>query len=495
MKHAEIILHPDYEIAKVDQRIFGGFIEHIGRCVYEGLYDPQSKFAGSDGFRSDVLETLKPLKFTAMRYPGGNFVSGYHWQDGVGPKDKRPSCRDIAWKSIEPNRFGTDEFLKICRLMNWQPMMAVNLGTAAPEEARDWLEYCNCPAGTKYSDMRKENGSAEPYGVKLWCLGNEMDGKWQMGHVPAKDYAVRAQQAAKLMKDLDGSVELVVCGSCAPVMPSYMQWDLEVLDYVDEFADYVSLHHYAGNTTGDSLDFLAVTNAIDRQIEDMDAACRYIQALKKSDKRYYLAFDEWNIWYRAKNLDGGWQLAPHLLEEVYNMEDALVAAGFLNSFIRHADSVKIANIAQLVNVIAPVLTSSDGLFTQTIYHSIRMFAQRREGISLKPAVKCRQYESKSYGMADIIDTSAIIDGKKLNVFIVNRNDTGSTEVEINICDRQISSLSSGEILHNSDLKAVNSFEEPDKICAVDFNEAVIKDGRAKVEMPGFSFAALTFNLE
>ena len=285
METTTIGLHTEFAVGHVDPRLFGGFMEHIGRCVYGGLYDPDSAHADEDGFRADVMAALRRLNMTAMRYPGGNFASGYHWRDGVGPRQRRPAVRELAWQSIEPNRFGTDEYIKLCRKMGWTPMIAVNLGTGTPEEARNWVEYCNCPAGTRYANMRAENGSPEPHAVKLWCLGNEMDGPWQLGHVPAEQYAVRARQAAKMMKDADGTIELVACGSCGVSMPTYMEWDRVVLDGLGDLADYVSLHRYVGNHNDDTADYLAVTNSIDRQIEEMDAACRFVQARRRSKKR------------------------------------------------------------------------------------------------------------------------------------------------------------------------------------------------------------------
>jgi alpha-N-arabinofuranosidase len=350
----------------VDPRLFGGFLEHVGRAVYEGVYDPPSSHADEHGFRRDVLESLEKLNFTAMRYPGGNFASGYHWMDGIGPRSARPVLQELASLSLEPNLFGTDEFILLSRQMGWTPMITVNLGTGTPEEACHWVEYCNRPAGTKFANLRAGNGSVEPYGVRLWGLGNEMDGHWQQGHVPADQYAIRAQQAAKLMKDTDPSIELVLCGSAETGLPTYMEWDRTVLDYVGDYADYISLHRYVGNTGGDTADYLAVANSIDRQIEVMNGLCLYSQARRRSPKRLYLAFDEWNIWYRtqdAESVNGHGKYAQHLV-------DALVVAEFLNSFIRHADVVKIANLAQIVNVIAPVMTRGEDLLLQTIYYSL-----------------------------------------------------------------------------------------------------------------------------
>jgi alpha-N-arabinofuranosidase len=358
---------------------------------------------------------------SVMRYPGGNFASGYHWQDGVGPQAERPTVRELAWQSVEPNRFGTDEFVGLCARMGWSPMLTVNLGTGTPEEARDWVEYCNCPPGTRYADMRVAHGHPDPHGVGLWCLGNEMDGPWQLGHVPAHEYAVRAQQAARMMKGVDPDIELVACGSCSVTLPTYMAWDREVLDYIGDLADYVSLHRYVGNPEDDTADYLAVGKAIDQQIEEMDAVCRFVQAKHRSTKRAYLCFDEWNVWYKNHETDGVGKFAPHLIEEVYNLEDALVVAEFLNSFIRHADVVKIANLAQVVNVIAPILTRGDKMLIQSIFYPFAMIARRREGVSLRPAVDGPAYQSETYGSVDTVDVSGILGDDRLHVFVVNRS--------------------------------------------------------------------------
>lgn len=496
MEKTTVTLHTAYRIGRVDPRIFGGFLEHMGRAVYEGVYDPNCPCADEDGFRTDVMDALRRLNMTALRYPGGNFASGYHWMDGVGPREGRPTVRELAWQSIEPNDFGTDEYIALCRRMDWTPMITVNLGTGTPEEARNWVEYCNCPAGTRYADMRVANGSVEPYGVRLWCLGNEMDGSWQLGHVPADQYAIRAQQAAKMMKDVDDSIELVVCGSCGVGMPTYMAWDRQVLDHVGDLADYVSLHRYVGNRDGDTADFLAVTNSIDRQIEEMDAACRFIQAKRRSERRPYLCFDEWNVWYKNMQRDGEGKFAPHLIEEVYNLEDALVVAGFLNSFIRHADVVKIANLAQVVNVIAPILTRGDEMLIQSIFYPFEMFSRRRDGVSLEPVVDGPTYEGETNGRVHYIDTSAILDGDRLHLFATNRSLDDASGVRIELADRPIVALESAEVLTGPDAKAANSFEEPDKIAPRPLREAEarIAEGQASLELPPLSVTGMTFRL-
>ncbi len=497
MEQSHIALHTAFRIGPVDPRIFGGFLEHLGRAVYEGVYDPGSVHADEDGFRRDVLEALRRLRMTGMRYPGGNFVSGYHWLDGVGPREQRPTVRDLAWQSIEPNQIGTDEFMTLCCKMGWWPMITVNLGTGTPEEARNWVEYCNSPAGTKYANMRAANGHPDPYGVRLWFLGNEMDGPWQIGHVPAEYYAIRAQQAAKIMKDTDDSIELVVSGSCNPDLPTYLEWDRQVLEYVGSYADYISLHRYVGNEAGDTLDFLAVTNAVDRQIEEVDAVCRFIQGKTRSRKRTYLCFDEWNVWYRArtpKDLDGKGQFAPHLLEEVYNLEDALVVAGFLNSFIRHAHVLKIANLAQIVNVIAPVMTRGDELLIQSIFYPFEMYSRRREGVSLLPVVNGPVYEGRTNGRATFIDASAILNQSQLHVFAVNRHPDEAAVVEISVGDRDLVAFEGAELLTGPHAQAANSFECPDVIRSQPFAEVRLNCGKAAAELPPLSVTVMTFAL-
>jgi alpha-L-arabinofuranosidase len=489
-----ITLHTQFQLGPVDPRIFGGFLEHLGRAVYQGVYDPDCVHADANGFRSDVSGALSRLRMTAMRYPGGNFASGYHWLDGIGPRQQRPTIRDLAWQSLEPNHFGTDEYIALCRQLDWTPMLTVNLGTGTPEEARNWVEYCNCAPGSKYADMRTANGSPQPHAVKLWCLGNEMDGPWQLGHVPANQYAIRAQQAGKMMKDVDKTLELVACGSCTVGLPTYMDWDRQVLEYMGDMADYISLHRYVGNRDDDTPDYLAVTRSIDRQIEEMDAVCRFVQAKLRSPKRAYLCFDEWNVWYKNMEVNGEGKFAPHLIEEVYNLEDALVVAGFLNSFIRHADVVKIANIAQIVNVIAPLLTRGDEMLVQSTFYPFEMFAKRREGLALTPIVSGPTYTSKTNGEVTYIDASAIVNGPNLHVFAVNRHLTDAVSVRVELADRAIVALDNGEVLTGPNPKAANSYEQPELIKPQPFTGVKITQGQAIVELPPLAVAAMTFQL-
>jgi alpha-L-arabinofuranosidase len=495
MEKTHIILDPAYPIAEVDPRIFGGFLEHMGRAVYQGVFEPDSAHADEHGFRKDVLGALRQLRMTTMRYPGGNFASGYHWMDGIGPKKQRPRVRELAWQSIEPNQFGTDEFMKMASMMDWTPMVTVNLGTGTPEEARNWVEYCNCPIGSRYADLRAENGPKAPYQVKLWGLGNEMDGPWQLGHVPADQYAILAQQAAKLMKDTDPKIETVACGTCSISLPTYIDWDRTVLEHIGSYADYVSLHRYVGNPKGNTADYLAVTNSIDQQIEEMDAVCRFVQARTKSRRRHYLCFDEWNVWYRtqsAEHMNGSGKFAPPLIEEHYNLEDALVVAGFLNSFIRHADLVKIANIAQIVNVIAPILTRGDDILLQTIFYAFALYSSRRDGIALLPSVSGPAYDSPSYGRVNTVDTSAILGDGVLHTFLINRNLTETAEIEIDHGRGKLISVISAESVGGPDPDARNTYENPNAICRQPLQEVTISEGKASVQLTPLSIAAITF---
>ncbi len=484
MQASRLHLHTQFQLGPVDPRVFGGFMEHMGRCVYEGVFDPGSPRSDKEGYRLDVLEALKGLDMTAMRYPGGNFVSGYHWMDGIGPREARPTMRDLAWQSVETNAFGTEEYMALVKRMGWTPMISVNLGTGTPEEARNWVEYCNSPKGTKYADLRP----GEAHGVKLWCLGNEMDGPWQIGHVSARDYAVRAQQAAKMMKDCDKSLELSVSGTCWIGLPSYLEWDREALDYVGDLADYISLHRYSGNRDNDTPSFLAEGLRIDKQIEEMDAVCRFVQGKRKSKKRAYLCFDEWNVWYKNMHMDGEGKRAPRLIEEVYNLEDALVVGSYLNAFLRHADVVKIANIAQIVNVIAPILTEKDSIRIQTIYHPFAMVSRRRQGLALKAVVEGPTYEVKELPPVPYVDASALIDGSRLTVFLINRDPKQKRALEIRPADRAIARFVEGEFFAGSDPKSEKLLVQP-------VSAPSLQDGMAVLDLPPLSFSALSFELK
>ena len=493
---ATVYLDTHFESGTVDRRIFGGFLEHLGRAVYEGVYDPGNPRSDARGFRKDVLDVLRPLGMPLVRYPGGNFVSQYDWRDGIGPRDARPARPDFAWRSIEPNQFGVDEFVDWCRELGAEPLMAVNLGTGAPKDAAELLEYCNLGRGTYWADRRAANGHPEPLAVRTWCLGNEMDGPWQAGHVPAEVYAQRAQQAAKLMKGLDPSIELVVCGSSGRFMATYMDWDRRVLEYCWNDVDYISAHRYSGNHANDSARFLAEGREIDRILEEYTGLLAYVRAACKSARQVFLSFDEWNVWYKNHEADGRWTRAPHLLEEVYNLEDALVCAQYLNSFIRHAGVVKIACLAQIVNVIAPILTRADGVLIQSIYYPFLMLSRSARGQSLVPSVECPAYELKDLGAVPWLDVAATYDAAVGTAFVslVNRSLVETIIVDVRPADVTFERVVRSEILSGPDAKAANSWEQPGVIVPRG-GDARLADGGLQVTVPPLSLAVVDLGVK
>lgn len=413
-------------IAPVDDRLYSSFIEHMGRAVYTGIYEPAHPSADEQGFRQDVQELIKPLKLGCIRYPGGNFLSGYRWLDGIGPKEKRPARPELAWSAIEPNQVGTDEFLQWCERTGVKPMLGVNLGTGTPQDAADMLEYVNGSLPTYYADLRRKNGHKEPYDVKLWCLGNEMDGPWQICGKTAEEYGRIAAETAKMMKWMDPSVELVACGSSYRDMPSFGEWERTVLQHCYKYVDYLSLHQYYQNNDGDRASFLARSLEMEDFIHTVAGICREAKAQQQGDHDIKLSFDEWNVWYHFQK-DGKelpkWTVARPIEEENYDMDDALVVGCMLNTLLRNADTVKIACLAQLVNVIAPIMTEPGGkAWVQSIYWPFLYASRYGRGTALMPEVKCETYDCAIMNDVPIIDCSAVTDGCTLTVFLVNRSE-------------------------------------------------------------------------
>ena len=489
-------------VADVDPRVFGGLLEHMGRCVYEGVYEPTSAHADEHGCRTDVLDALRELSFTAVRYPGGNFVSGYDWRDGVGPRDQRPERLDRAWRCTESNQFGTDEFLPLCERMGWTPMMAVNLGTGTADDARDLVGYVNEPAGTHAGDWRGRNGRAAAYGVDLWCLGNEMDGPWQLGHTDASEYTRRAREAAAAMREVSPDIEVVACGSSDPNLPSHPAWSLTVLDEFGEGLDYLSLHRYARNFGRRPREYLGFGVGVDAQIEESARLCEEARSRHGLDRAARISFDEWNVWYKTAPQTlarmalparfGG--RAPHLIEEVFNLEDALVAAGFLTSFLRHADVVRVANLAQMVNVIAPLLTKGDDLLVQSIFHTFRMFSSRRAGDSLRVTAVGPAYETRRFGTVPEVDLAAVLGPEALHVFAVNRNLTATAPLEVGLAGRSLDRIGPCEVLTGPHPRARNTWDDPHVVEAAPFAGLSCTAGSAELHIPPLSLVAATFPL-
>jgi alpha-N-arabinofuranosidase len=465
----------------MDRRLMGAFLEHLGRAIYTGVYEPGSPLADSNGFRKDVLAEIKGLGVPIMRYPGGNFVSGYNWLDGVGPKKGRPTVLERAWNSLETNQFGTNEFIDWCRLVDTEPLLAFNLGTGTPEMAVALVEYCNVAKGTKWSDLRRSHGYEQPHNVRYWCLGNEMDGPWQMGHMPAREYGRKARDAARQIRVLDPSLQLIAAGSSNTILPTYLVWDRELLEECYDQVDGLSLHNYYGNTeplSGNrTARFLAMNLDMERQIHEVSAVCDYVQGLLKSRKRLWLSFDEWNVWYRARSgaaVNGNAAFAPKLLEEVYNLEDALLVGGFVNTLLRRSDRVRVGCIAQILNVIAPLVTSDTSVLRQSTYYPYAWALRYARGRVLDLLVESESYPIASTGLrADFarqeqvpfLDIAATLDREngRSSVFMLNRDLDADRELVLEWHDPTPARVLACETLTGPDLKAFNTFDQPKRV--------------------------------
>ena len=436
---ASITLHRDFRIGAVDQRLFGSFVEHMGRCVYTGIFEPDHPLADPHGFRTDVLELVRRLGPTVARYPGGNFVSAYRWEDGVGPRDQRPRRLDPAWQAVESNTFGTDEFITWCRTVDVEPMLAVNLGTRGVQDAVDLLEYCNHPGATRLSDLRRSNGSTEPHDVRLWCLGNEMDGPWQVGHKPAAEYGRLAAATARAMRLVDPGIELVACGSSSPTMPTFAGWEATVLEQCYEDVDYLSLHTYYDPTGKSAAEFLAGAVELDRAIDAAVATVDHVAARLKTRKRLRLAVDEWNVWYVSDWTAPDrrdWPERRSLIEDTYDDVDATMVASLLITLLRHADRVAIACLAQLVNVIAPIRTDPGGrAWTQTIFQPFSQIAAAARGEVLRVEPRVATY-STELGDVPVLDATATFDEETgdLTLVLVNRSDRAPVQLQVDAHD-------------------------------------------------------------
>jgi alpha-L-arabinofuranosidase len=493
---ARVAVHKDFTVGPIDDRIYSAFLEHLGRAIYGGIYEPGHKTADENGFRGDVLELVRDLNPPLVRYPGGNFVSAYRWEDGIGPQDQRPVRLDLAWRTREPNQIGTDEFGRWCEAAGTEMMLAVNLGSRGLDDARNLLEYCNHPEGTYWSDLRVANGHKDPYGVRLWCLGNEMDGPWQVGHKTAHEYGRIAHETAKAMRKYDSKIELVVCGSSHSHMPTYPEWEATVLDECYDNVDYVSLHMYFENYEQNYLNFLAKPLVMDRYIHTIGGVIDYVKAKKRSKKDVYICFDEWNVWYHNRQQDHDdfeswdWPVAPPLLEDVYNFEDVLVVGCVLNTFIRRSDRVKIACIAQLVNVIAPIMTETGGpAWRQTTYYPLYYASAYGRGEALALSVDVPAYDAEVADDVPYLDIAAVrnTDGRTLTFFAVNRHPDEFLTVDINLSGFAPRDIVDHVTLAHPDLRAVNTAKAQKQVGPKKGKGAVIGDNGLRCKLPPRSY--------
>lgn len=487
---ARIKIDTERVIGDIDPLIYGNFIEHLGRCIDGGVFDEKSGLSDANGFRRDVLDSARKLNVTILRWPGGNFSSNYHWRDGIGPRDQRPPRLEMAWGTVESNRFGTHEFLQYAEMLGTQPYVCANLGTGTWTEAQQWVEYCNSAEDTAMTRLRKQNGRAEPWKVKYWGLGNEMDGPWQMGHRSAEDYGKFALEAAKLMKWTDPNVKLIAAGSSnfGPGI-DWTAWNRTVLDFLKDHADYLAIHRYVGNPQNDFADFMASSMDLDERIKITEGVIEAAVSRQTNRRPIYIAWDEWNVWYRAR---GPQQRGRRILEERYNLEDALVVATFLNSFVNHANIVKIANMAQLVNVIAPIFTSEQGMFLQTIYYPLQLFANNTRGKAIELFVDAPKYKAARFDGVPYLDASASWENGILVLNVVNRHRDQAIAAQLETQDKQFTGTVSVSEVNGPDIKAENDFNKS-TVKAV--GRSVTADGRQlSYSFPPHSFTMLKARL-
>ncbi|HOJ92477.1 MAG TPA: alpha-N-arabinofuranosidase [Dictyoglomaceae bacterium] len=492
MQKAKVILDKEFTISQIDKRIYGSFIEHLGRAVYTGIYEPSHPQADEMGFRKDVVELVKALKTPIVRYPGGNFVSGYNWEDGVGPKEQRPKKLELAWRSIEPNEVGVNEFVEWSKRVNSETMMAINLGTRGIDEARGLVEYCNFPGGTYYSDLRRKHGYENPHKIKVWNLGNEMDGEWQIGHKLAHEYGRLVREVAKVIKQIDPDIELTACGSSGPGMPTFPEWERTVLEHTYDVVDYVSLHYYA-NFPGDLESFVAKNLEMERYIKAVISTIDYVKAVKRMNKDVNISFDEWNVWYHSFEKDKKvepWQIAPPILEEDYNFADALLVGCMIITLIRHADRVKIGCLAQLVNVLAPITTVKGGIaYRQTIYYPFLHASNYGHGTVLLPKVESPKYDSKLFTDVPVLETIATFneEDNTMTIFAVNRDVKDNLFVDYKLDGFEGYKVIEHIVYEYDDPYAGNTSENPDKVVPHNINNSKIDGNILETVLPKFSW--------
>jgi len=500
---ARVTAHARYTISDIDKRLYGSFLEHLGRAVYTGIYEPGHPIADAEGMRQDVIDLVREIDTPICRYPGGNFVSAYNWEDGIGPKEDRPTRLDLAWHTAESNQVGIHEYADWAAKANTEMMLAVNLGSRDLDAARSFVEYVNHPGGSYWSDLRRKNGQADPWGVKVWCLGNEMDGPWQIGHKTAREYGHLANETAKALRAFDRDLELVVCGSSNSDMPTYPEWERVVLEESYDAVDHISLHMYFANREKNWREFLALPEKLDRYIGTVEGIIDYVKAKKRSKRKVHISFDEWNVWYHSNEADKAvlhgteWPHHPPVLEDVYNFEDVLQVGCILNTFIRRSDIVKIACIAQLVNVIAPIMTApGGGAWRQTIFWPFKFASQFGRGTALRLDVDSPTYDADIASGVKYLDVAGVHDGDAgtLTFFAVNRNGDAPLEAEISIEGFGTAKSVEHTLINHDDLEATNTEANPDNVSPQKASGAKLEGGSVRLSLPAHSYSMIRVQL-
>ena len=502
---ATVTAHRDFVVSEIDDRLYSAFLEHLGRAISTGIHEPGHKTADKDGMRGDVAQLVRDLKIPYVRYPGGNFVSAYNWEDGIGPVEQRPTRLDLAWHTSDSNAVGVHEFANWCETVGTKMMLAINLGSRGLDEARKFVEYVNGPVGSYWGDLRKKNGHADPFDVKLWCLGNEMDGPWQVGHKTADEYGRLANETAKTLRAFDKSLELVVCGSSHSNMPTYPDWERVVLEHTYDSVDYISLHMYFANRENNTANYLALNEKLDNYIGTVASTIDFVQAKKRSKKKVTISFDEWNVWYHSNAadravLDGnsGWPHAPRLLEDAYNFEDVLQVGCILNTFIRRSDVVRIACIAQLVNVIAPIMTEPNGpAWKQTTYYPYYFASIFGRGTALNLGVDVAGYDADVADNVKYLDISGVHDNASntINFFAVNRHATESVELAIDLKGfGGAARVLDHQVMTHPNLRAVNSLNDQNAVVPKAGSGISVDDGSLTGKLPPYSYQMIRVQL-
>jgi alpha-N-arabinofuranosidase len=493
MKSAKVIIDKDYKVGYIDRRMYGSFLEHLGRVVYNGIYEPGHSQSNHNGFRKDIIHLVKELGVSLFRYPGGNFVSGYNWEDGVGPKDQRPNRLELAWFSLETNQFGTNEFVEWANEVQAEKMMAVNLGTRGVDAARTLVEYCNHPGGTYWSDLRKSHGYKDPHHIKLWCLGNEMDGEWQIAHKTAEEYGRIATEAAKVMKWVDPSIELIANGSSLYDMPTFPAWDATVLDHTYDHVDYLALHQYFLNTEEDTGSYLAKSLDMDFLIRSAIAACDYVKAKKRSKKTMKIAFDEWNVVHTKQSFPEAnqrWSIAPPIGESTYTLEDALLYGCMLITLLKHADRIKIACQSLLVNVGGLIMTANkDPAWRQTIFYPFLHASQYGRGCVLHTPATSPVYDSKDHTDVPLLESVVVYNEEEayITLFAVNRDQTDALQLDCDIRSFSGYRVEEHIILEHEDVRASNTMENPNRVFPHNKGNAKLDNGLLAATLPKLSW--------
>jgi len=458
----QIKIDPERTLGDIERNIFGGFAEHLGRCIYGGIYDPDSPLADEDGLRSDLREALQRLNMPIVRYPGGNFVSGYRWMDGIGPRLERPARHDLAWNAVESNQFGTNEFIRFCRKLNSEPYLVVNCGDGDMREARDWVEYCNGTGDSALVKLRREHGFEEPHRVKYWGIGNEVDGPFQIGYKTAEEYARAVTEFGKVMKRVDPDIKLAASATCR--WRGFVERGQLILEQAGDLIDYMAIHWYVGNAANDFAAYMTLSDLFEERLSAYEGLIRAVRLDKGIKHPIYITVDEWNVWYRMRSRPRG-IAEQNKLAEIYNLEDALVVAMHFNAFIRHAYSVRMANIAQIVNVIAPIFTRRDGLVLQTIFYPFELYSRTCGQIALDVWWQGETFSGGEYTGIRTLDVSATLDEaqKQLVLYVVNRSRTEAMETTISLTTGRFTGSVRAFVVNGPDIKAENTFATPNAV--------------------------------